>query len=171
MLNKQDNSIFKRQQPVVFLDSDGVLADFDAGFERMTGTDPRTFENVFGSSAFWARIAKSDSFFANLPPMEQGYKLYEMVKHLRPIILTGTPVGDWSVIQKLRWRDKHYPGVPMVTCRAKEKRNYCQPGDVLIDDLLKYQPLWESAGGHFIHYTNNAEQTAESLFDYLEKSC
>lgn len=155
----------------LFLDCDGVLADFEAGFLRMTGTDANTFENTYGQSAFWARIAKSDSFFTNLPAMEQGRELYDAVKHLRPIILTGTPVGDWSVIQKLRWRDKHYPGVPMVTCRAKDKRTYCQPGDVLIDDLLKYQPLWESAGGHFIHYTNNAEQTAETLFDYLETQC
>ena len=158
-----------RQQ--LFLDCDGVLADFDAGFQNLTGVEPHTFEELYGSVTFWARVYKSDSFFENLPIMEQGYKLYEAVKHLRPIILTGTPRGDWSIIQKMRWRDKHYPGVPMVTCPSREKRLYCQPGDVLIDDLLKYKTLWEGAGGHFIHYTNNAEQTVEELFDYLEKSC
>lgn len=155
----------------VYLDCDGVLADFDAGFTRLTGVDPHDFENMYGSAAFWARIAKSDSFFARLPPMKQGAKLYEAVKHLRPIILTGTPIGDWSVIQKLRWRDKHYPGVPMVTCASKDKHVYCQPGDVLIDDTLKYKSLWEAASGHFIHYTNCAEQTVSDLFDYLETVC
>lgn len=155
----------------VYLDCDGVLADFDAGFERLTGTDSQTFEDMYGSAAFWSRIAKSEAFFARLPAMEQGQKLYSAVKHLRPIILTGTPNGDWSIVQKLRWRDKHYPGVPMVTCKSKAKRDYCQPGDVLIDDLLKYRDLWTEAGGHFIHYQQNPDDVVESLFNYLETKC
>lgn len=155
----------------VYLDCDNVLADFDAGFLSLTGVDPHEFENIYGSSAFWARIYKADKFFVNLPPMEQGAKLYEAVKHLRPIILTGAPRGHSSIIQKLAWRDKHYPGVPMVTCASKDKRVYCQRGDVLIDDMLKYKSLWESAGGHFIHYTNCAEQAVTALFDYLETVC
>jgi hypothetical protein len=155
----------------VWLDCDGVLADFDTGFDRLTGTDARTFEDVYGTSVFWSRIQRSDSFFARLPVLEQGRQLYNLVKHLRPIILTGTPVGDWSVPQKLRWRDKHFPGVPMVTCRSKNKRDYCQPGDVLIDDLLKYRDLWTEAGGHFIHYRQNADETVETLLNYLETKC
>ncbi len=155
----------------VYLDCDGVLADFDAGFERLTGTNSQTFEDMYGSAAFWGRIAKSEAFFARLPVMEAGQKLYNAIKHLRPIILTGTPNGDWSVPQKLRWRDKHYPGVPMITCKSKEKRLYCQPGDVLIDDLLKYRELWTEAGGHFIHYVQNPDDVVESLFNYLETQC
>jgi hypothetical protein len=151
----------------LFLDCDGVLADFNAGFERLTGTDSQSFEDTYGPTAFWTRIARADSFFARLPVMKDGVALYNAVKHLRPIILTGTPVGDWSVIQKLRWRDKHFPGVPMVTCRARDKRTYCQPGDVLIDDLLKYQPLWVGAGGHFIHY-RECEQAISELNTYME---
>lgn len=153
----------------VYLDCDGVLADFDSGFQKMTGMDSRTFEDTFGSAAFWSRIYKANSFFENLPVMMQGRELYNAVKHLRPIILTGTPNGDWSIVQKLRWRDKHFPGVPMITCKSKDKRVYCQQGDVLIDDLLKYKELWVNAGGHFIHYKNNASDTIDLLFDYLEK--
>jgi hypothetical protein len=26
------------------------------------------------------------------------------------------------------------------------------PGDVLVDDLLKYRHLWEEAGGVFVHH-------------------
>lgn len=155
----------------VYLDCDGVLADFDAGFERLTGTDPRTFEELYGGTAFWARIYKSDNFFGTLPAMQSGQRLYTAVKHLRPIILTGTPRGDRSVIQKMQWRDKHYPGVPMVTCPSRDKRLYCQPGDVLIDDLLKYRELWTEAGGHFIHYQQNPDDVVETLFNYLETKC
>lgn len=155
----------------VWLDCDGVLADFDAGFQKLTGADSRLYEEMYGATAFWSRIAKASAFFEKLPVMEQGRSLYNATKHLRLIILTGTPHGDWSNPQKLRWRDKHLPGVPMVTCSAKDKRAYCQPGDVLIDDMLKYKLLWESAGGCFIHYTQNAEQTVIELFKYLETQC
>lgn len=155
----------------VWLDCDGVLADFDAGFRKLTGADPHLYEELYGAAAFWGRIAKANAFFEKLPPMEQGRKLYNSIKHLRPIILTGTPQGDWSVPQKLRWRDAHFPGVPMVTCRSKDKRIYCQPGDVLIDDLLKYELLWKESGGQFIHYTQDADQTVTNLFNYLETQC
>lgn len=155
------------QKQQLFLDCDGVLADFDTGFERLTGTDSKSFEDAYGTSVFWSRIQRSDSFFARLPVMDQGRQLYNLVKHLRPIILTGTPVGDWSVPQKLRWRDKHFPGVPMVTCRSRDKKVYCQPGDVLIDDLLKYKHLWEEAGGQFIHYTNDAQDAYTQLKELI----
>jgi hypothetical protein len=152
----------------VWLDCDGVLADFDEGFRKLTGTDPQLYEELYGTSAFWSRIAKANSFFENLPVMAEGKALYNSIAHLRPIILTGTPNGDWSITQKLRWRDKHYPGVPMVTCRSKDKRIYCQPGDVLIDDLLKYESLWKDSGGQFMHYTQNANQIVTNLNNYLQ---
>jgi hypothetical protein len=103
--------------------------------------------------------------------MQSGLNLYSAVKHLRPIILTGTPRGDWSITQKLQWRDKHFPGVPMVTCPSRDKRLYCQPGDVLIDDKLKYSALWTEVGGHFIHYQQNPDDVVENLFNYLETQC
>lgn len=37
-----------------------------------------------------------------------------------------------------------------------------KPGDVLVDDNLKYRELWETAGGVFIHHTS-AEQTIAEL--------
>ena len=45
---------------------------------------------------------------------------------------------------------------------AAQKRRYCEPGDVLVDDSLKYRHLWEEAGGLFIHH-RNAQQTLKEL--------
>jgi hypothetical protein len=84
-------------------------------------------------------------------------ELYEAVKHLRPIILTGTPRGDWAAPQKMRWRDKRFPGVPMVTCLSRNKVDYCQPGDVLVDDFLKHSQKWIDGGGIFVHHTSARE--------------
>lgn len=139
---------------IIWLDCDGVLANFDQGFVDLTGVDPNTYEQLHGSNAFWETISNADSFFEQLPCMPDAHMLYNAIAHERPIILTGTPLGTWSIVQKLRWRDAHFPGVPMVTCRAKDKAAYCKPGDVLIDDRTAYADLWEGAGGTFIHHTS-----------------
>jgi hypothetical protein len=69
-------------------------------------------------------------------------QLYGAVKHLDPIILTGLPRGNWAADQKMRWTAKHFPGVRMITCMARDKRNHAREGDVLVDDMEKYRHLW-----------------------------
>jgi 5'(3')-deoxyribonucleotidase len=148
-------------KPQLFLDCDGVLADFDSYFESIAGMTGDEFELEHGTSGFWTFIQAHRDFFYNLPLMEDAQELYDAVAHLRPIILTGVPFGNWAVTQKLRWRDKYFPGVPMVTCTSRHKKDYCKTGDVLIDDLHKYKHLWESAGGTFILHTSASDSVAQ----------
>lgn len=117
----------------LYLDCDGVLADFDKFVVDKTGRHSREFEKEFGVKAFWKLMYES-KVYANLKPMEDAHHLVDSVRHLNPTILTGTPQGNWAQPQKLEWRDKHFPGVPMITCLSKEKSKYCQPGDILLDD-------------------------------------
>jgi hypothetical protein len=47
---------------------------------------------------------------------------------------------------------------------ARAKRDHMEsPGDVLVDDLLKYKALWEEAGGTFVHH-----RSARSTLGELE---
>jgi 5'(3')-deoxyribonucleotidase len=149
-------------KPQIFLDCDGVLADFDAGFEQLAGMPGQEYEDKFGPKKFWSQIKDSRNFFETLPLMPGAKQLYELVKEHRPIILTGCPRGGWAEAQKMRWRDKYFPGVPMVTCASRNKVHYCQPGDVLIDDYLKHSQKWIDGGGIFIHHVN-FETTAATL--------
>lgn len=145
----------------IYLDCDGVLADFDRAFEATFGHPPRAYEEAKGSETFWRDIrAEAPTFYRDLPLMPDALELFEAVAYMRPIILTGCPRGGWAEPQKLAWAAEHFPGIPMVTCRSRDKRLYCHPGDVLIDDYLKYRPLWEEALGVFIHHQNAAESMA-----------
>jgi hypothetical protein len=145
----------------LFLDCDGVLADFDRAFEETFGHAPRTFEERHGSNVFWRNIREeAPEFYRHLPLMDDARELYEAVAHLRPIILTGCPMGGWAETQKIAWAKEHFPGVPMVTCRSRDKRVYCRPGDILIDDWPKYRGLWEDAGGKFILHRSASESLA-----------
>lgn len=145
----------------LYLDCDGVLADFNQGFLNEFEVAPESFEAANGSAAFWKAIRNCNGFFEHLPLMEDAKELFLEVQHLRPIILTGCPFGNWAELQKMRWRDKHFRGIPMVTCMSKHKRDYCLEGDVLIDDTLKYKQLWEEAGGVFIHHVNAKQSIQE----------
>ena len=48
--------------PRLFLDADGVLADFDEGARRLLGMFPREFERKHGRGAFWKRLAQGKNF-------------------------------------------------------------------------------------------------------------
>lgn len=147
----------------LFLDCDGVLADFDTLAIEIFGQHPREAEARLGTNEFWRLISNYENFYGTLPLMADAMRLYRAVAHLRPIILTGCPAGGWSQPQKIAWAARHFPGTPIITCRSKEKFLHLRhPGDILVDDYLKYQHLWEEAGGIFVHHTS-AEETIDRL--------
>ena len=146
----------------IYLDCDGVLADFDKGAEKILGMPPGVFEKRYNPGLFWKRLATAPDFFENLEPMPDAYELYEAVKHRRPIILTGLPRGAWAEPQKRRWAERWFPGVEVITTMAALKREHCDPGDVLVDDRDKHRHLWEQAGGKFVHH-KNARTSIEEL--------
>jgi hypothetical protein len=149
--------------PRLFLDCDGVLADFDAYATEVLGASPQDFEARHGRREFWRRIAGHGDFFARLPLMADARRLWDAVAHLHPVILTGTPQGDWAAPQKLRWAAEHFPQARMITTLARAKRDHMEaPGDVLVDDLVKFRGLWEEAGGVFVHH-RSAEATLAEL--------
>jgi hypothetical protein len=141
----------------LFLDCDGVLADFDLYAEKVFGLPPRKAEATLGTKRFWCDLQSHDDFYNRLPLIPDALELYEAVWHLDPVILTGLPLGDWAEPQKRAWGARHFPDARMICCMSKDKRNHMQPGDVLVDDWPKYRELWEGAGGIFILHTSAAE--------------
>ena len=142
----------------LFLDCDGVLADFDTAAWQLFGLDSREAEATLGKEAFWSRIRGCGNFYRNLPLMADAMELYEAVAYLKPIILTGCPQGGWSEPQKIAWAAHHFPAVTMITCRSKDKHlHMTNPGDVLVDDFLRYRDLWKKAGGIFIRHVSAKE--------------
>jgi hypothetical protein len=140
----------------VFLDCDGVLADFDKGATAVFGMKPAAFERRFGLKRFWQKLAAAPEFFATLDLMPDAVALYRAVEHLHPVILTGLPHGDWAAPQKRRWAAWHFPRVPVITTTAALKYEHCHPGDALIDDRDRHRHLWEGAGGIFVHHKSAA---------------
>src|SRR3546814_18632010 len=86
--------------------------------------------------------------------MPDAMELFDAVRHLDPVILTGCPRGGWAEAQKERWAAAHFPGTRIITCMAVDKCRHCRRDDILVDDTLRHLHLWESAGGVFVHHRN-----------------
>lgn len=151
----------------IFLDCDGVLADFVSGATALFNEHPQLAEERLGKRAFWEELMDADEFFAHLPPIGDAHLLYAGVRHyfpeVTPTILTAgkLPNRAWMEPQKNAWRDQHFPGTPMIVCNAADKCLHGKPGDILIDDYPKYQHKWEAMGGIFILHKSAAQSLRE----------
>ena len=150
----------------LYLDADGVLADFDKGATAALGLHPKAYEKRHGIARFWRKLASAPDFYFGLPLMADAMELFEAVEHLHPVILTGMPRGNWAADQKVRWAARYFPGTRIITTMARDKRNHAKEGDVLVDDQERHRHLWEEAGGIFIHHKNAAD-TIDQLCAYF----
>ena len=151
-----------KKLPRLFLDADGVLADFDLSARRLLGMRPKEYIDTHGRGTFWKMLANAPNFYGDLPEMPDARVLFDAVKHLKPTILTGLPVGNWAAPQKVEWAAEHFPGVPIITCMASDKHLHMHPGDVLVDDREKHRAEYEAAGVVFVHH-KNAEHSLRQL--------
>jgi len=150
---------------IVYCDLDGTLSDFQGAVADIFQCP---YENV-SKKELWARLFKTRDFFANLPWLSEGKKLWEGIRALSPVILSGVPneLGGVASAQKRRWvRRELGDHVPILTCFKKDKWRACRTGDILIDDDEIHRKKWEEQGGVFIHHTGDAAATLSNLASY-----
>jgi 5' nucleotidase, deoxy (Pyrimidine), cytosolic type C protein (NT5C) len=153
----------------VFVDLDGVLADFDAGAKELLGTSAKDYQQVHGAAVMWKKIAAAPDFYGQLPPIEGALDMLEVIWQESPLtmILTGLPLGRWAEPQKRAWCAEHVgEHIPVICCMTRDKWQYCTPGDILIDDRIDAAVDWEGAAGRFIHH-KDAETTLTALRAFL----
>lgn len=150
----------------IFVDSDGVVANWSKlSLEIFDGVSSEEYEAQHGDEAMWAELEAHENFFGSLELLDDGVTVYEAIKHLDPIFLSGVPKGDWAAPQKEGWFAENFPENTLITCRSRDKcKHMIAPGDILIDDFLKWKHLWEGAGGIFVHHVS-AEDTIRQLVE------
>ena len=83
----------------VFLDLDGVFADFDKRVKHLTGKHP----NQLTRDRLWKMVNSDKRFFAELELIEGCMVLWEATRDLEPIFLTGAPSAKVFQEQKKEW--------------------------------------------------------------------
>lgn len=146
--------------PKLYVDMDGVLADFDSHYAATFGVRPdKVADNVD-----WKAVRGVKNFYRDIPPTWDMWVLWEYIERYRPTVLTGIPKSVAEAADNKRsWVAKNLgPEVPVITCLSREKSAHAERGDILIDDWDKYRALWEKAGGKWITH-ENAFNTIEAL--------
>jgi nicotinic acid mononucleotide adenylyltransferase len=181
--NKLYNEDMEDAKPVVYIDMDGVLADFFGGVEKMYGvehwkqlTNDKTKDL---KKEVIDRITGTD-FFATLPKFSSADALIDMVKKFtggKFSINTSPLRGDHenSAKYKKLWISNNIeqPNDIVVTGRkesyAKDKGTGAP--NILIDDRPINIQKWQAAGGYGILYQANRdslEKIKKGLEDYAK---
>jgi len=147
----------------VYLDMDGVLADFDQRFRDISGMEPREFENKYGTKAFWNLIDEENkiSFWVGIPEMPGAKALVDAVKDYNFELLTSPSAKKQSYLGKILWVRNHkdlFSGKPRINFKKAKEKHLVKPQlaktDILIDDREDTIGRWNAAGGTGIVYKN-----------------
>jgi hypothetical protein len=148
----------------VYCDMDGVLVDFERGYEELTGKDIRG-NHVKGDGDFWQPITDAGvEFWTKLKWMSDGKQLWDYIKKRKPNLLSAPSREESSRIGKHIWVENNIPGVNLILRAADKKQEFASPNAILIDDRADNVQRWKDAGGVGIHHTS-----AENTINELEK--
>lgn len=146
----------------VWIDSDGVIADFEALIADYVGTP---FHEI-SKGAMWRAVERYDSevapFFESLPKMKDADTLIDFVKahFVNYGILTASGhVPKNGPQQKRNWYKKHYGNIIVkVVTKSPDKAEFAKSDKcILIDDRKKSIDPWVAAGGTGILHTSAAD--------------
>ena len=156
----------------IYCDMDGVLVDFDKGYNQLTGK-PTHHADVQGKQEFWdtfrqglsdRNISEKD-YWANLEWMSDGKELWDKIKPLNPTLLSAPSRDPQSRLGKRIWVKKNIPGTPLILAAAPMKKNYARKNAILIDDKISNINEWNEAGGIGILHTSTST-TLDKLSKY-----
>ena len=154
----------------IFLDQDGVLADFESGLTKALGykVDLKAKKDVYDKEK---RKLTAQRLFRNLEPLPDAWKLvdYCMNSGIHTEILTaaGTVNRTLVIKDKIDWirRYVHPHWIVIPTFSGTQKAAFAHKKAVLIDDRERNIKCWKEAGGIGILHTT-ADDTIEQL-DYI----
>jgi hypothetical protein len=170
-------------KPVVYLDMDGVIADFFGGVERLYGVDH--WKQLTSDKTkdlrqdVIDRISGTD-FFAHIPKFNTADTLIEMIKKFtngRYSILTSPLRGDTenSGYYKKVWIGKHIVKPDNIIVTGVKETYAVKNGvrNILIDDRPINIEKWQSKGGYGILYQANKHalsKVSQALEQYNQKT-
>lgn len=145
----------------LYLDMDGVVADFDEYVMRTLGVPP---SNGLFNHETWKKLAANPRIYRDLKKTPYADNLVEYCKKFCQTygydlkFLTAIPKGNdmpWAFHDKMTWALFFFPDIPvMFGPYSKDKHHHCEDGDILIDDRRSNIEEWQAAGGVGILHTD-----------------
>jgi 5'(3')-deoxyribonucleotidase len=162
---------------IVYVDMDGVLADFDTGFFNIAGRTTAEC-SVNGDAELWNIISKFGKarFFSTLPLMPGALEMWQFIHQNFLQVKICTALGSSDAVDGLNtkgkrmWLQNHLPNLQdediIMVANKHKKRHYSRPGDIIIDDNVIVITEWIQKGGIGILH-KYAPETIEKLKQYI----
>jgi 5'-nucleotidase len=144
----------------LYLDMDGVVADWEAGAAIVLGTPIKTeyvTDHYRHTATEWSRLRTAHRMYRSLPIMAHAQDLVALARQYRDRLgwelkfLTAVPKNDdvpWAFYDKVLWAQDHWADIPvMFGPHSTDKWRHCQLGDILVDDRADNCAAWTAAGG------------------------
>ena len=172
----------KDRMPHLFLDMDGVQADFFGAWSKRSGVDH--WKAIADKESEINELAHSSAkqvydFFRDLEPLSGGMKVISWLrKNQIPYTVLSAPLRgpfkDASVKAKKDWLDEYHPGTSANAIFTDKKYQHAMDGgrsNVLVDDYGKYLNAWKEAGGIAVKHEDQYEDpnTGSNTIAKLEK--
>lgn len=158
----------------LYLDMDGVLADFDAALRNRGVVDDQPLfhhkpkdEWTDAQLALDAKVRacmESEDFWPSIPVMADARELWQFASTFNLYVLTATPRETEHRAriekQKRAWIQKHFgpfPDCRIIVCERSAKKEYAMAGRVLVDDLMPNCKEWTVAGGVAVQHRSTRE--------------
>ena len=160
----------------VYVDMDGVLADFFGAWKKLIGKDWREIKDLDGALQ---RIRDKDDFWLNIPVTPNAMNLLSLVKQLKGsynILSAPLPNDPNSEPHKRQWIEKNLSAFPpsKVIITSNKSVHATQPDgtpNILIDDFGQNIAKWQAAGGvGFKHKDHKFERTVKNLKQHMSEA-
>ena len=153
----------------VYVDMDGVLADFFGEWKKLIGKDWRKVKDI---EPALQKIRDTDDFWLDLPLLPQAKNLLSIIKKVKgsyTILSSPLPNDPNSEPHKREWIKNNLDFFPpenviITSDKAKFATNADGTPNILIDDFGQNIAKWEAAGGEgFKHKDHKFERTAKAI--------
>lgn len=157
----------------VFLDMDGVVADFDEYAGRILGRSQVLPTGWKYPHSDWVKLRDCERFYRDMKVIPGAHEFVHRVVALcgelwwQVRFLTAVPSGNdmpWAFTDKVDWAREHFPGIPVWFGPYSSDKHLRAHGDaVLIDDRISNIKDWTDAGGIGLLFTGNFGETLQEL--------
>lgn len=159
----------------IYLDMDGVIANFEHRYYEMYGITPRAAEKHKEFDRYFDEFIEKEGF-KNLMLMPGAILLLKYLENIdTPTEILSSTANEkrYSAIskQKMEWLD--YYNITFKTNFVPGKRHkskFATPNSIIIDDTPYVIEKWIEAGGIAIHHTT-ANSTLAQLRNYIKEPC
>jgi 5'(3')-deoxyribonucleotidase len=163
----------------IYVDMDGVLADFFGEWAKLMGVEHFTDINKeHDIEDALQKIRDTENFWLDLPLTSNAKNLLNLIKQVKgsyKILSSPLPDDPNSEPHKREWIEKHlgfFPPEDVIITHDKAKYATQEDGtpNILIDDYGVNISKWEAAGGYgFKHKDHKFERTAKSIKQHMKE--